>query len=635
MRSRGLRERRLRDAIYALWRELEDLARIYRMDVQEMDESITELSQDLQGLVEVETPRDSWLRIFAFSDYRIHDIGFILETLERMLEAPDLVVYAGDDTERFLPSTRFEWRVSSAARACENLFEKMAKKARFGLAAVAGNDDEPLSVRIHGEGVFDVYRKWIKLGAFLVVGLEGATLGPGSLIRSEAEYAVRLELAKKLLEKGEKIIVVSHAPPFGALDFAKRFGEQHVGSRALRIFLENNPGIVSLVICGHVHREGGKRSEIGGSVVVNVASHDFIEARRVAATILVSRGGRVERVNFIEVPSPLEQVLKSGLSAAGKVEALVRLGVNREVAQWLVRSYSELGELLFKELVKYSWMLRWGSPSGELWGLPIERVPLVGPSRARFFASLGIWSVEELANLDPREFAQRREVRAYVKLSRDGSFIQQLPLIVNYAKAIVQQRPLIVGTPKNLARLLGRPLVFLDLEYDTVTGFIFVVGVMEGESVWQAFAENEEEERKNLVRLAEMLEGKVAVTYAGKAADLVFLRKRFSAYGIRLPSFDHVDLYYDIINTQRGDQSIFLPLKDMTEKSVAEYLGYRKPEDLAIEDGLQALLYFKKYLETRDERLKEEILHYNKCDLERARYILVRLLELTFAAHKA
>lgn len=238
MRSRGLRERRLRDAIYALWRELEDLARIYRMDVQEMDESITELSQDLQGLVEVETPRDSWLRIFAFSDYRIHDIGFILETLERMLEAPDLVVYAGDDTERFLPSTRFEWRVSSAARACENLFEKMAKKARFGLAAVAGNDDEPLSVRIHGEGVFDVYRKWIKLGAFLVVGLEGATLGPGSLIRSEAEYAVRLELAKKLLEKGEKIIVVSHAPPFGALDFAKRFGEQHVGSRALRIFLE-------------------------------------------------------------------------------------------------------------------------------------------------------------------------------------------------------------------------------------------------------------------------------------------------------------------------------------------------------------------------------------------------------------
>jgi uncharacterized protein YprB with RNaseH-like and TPR domain len=175
----------------------------------------------------------------------------------------------------------------------------------------------------------------------------------------------------------------------------------------------------------------------------------------------------------------------------------------------------------------------------------------------------------------------------------------------------------------------------LDLEYDTVTGFIFVVGVMEGESVWQAFAENEEEERKNLVRLAEMLEGKVAVTYAGKAADLVFLRKRFSAYGIRFPSFDHVDLYYDIINTQRGDQSIFLPLKDMTEKSVAEYLGYRKPEDLAIEDGLQALLYFKKYLETRDERLKEEILRYNKCDLERARYILVRLLELTFAARGA
>jgi uncharacterized protein YprB with RNaseH-like and TPR domain len=66
----------------------------------------------------------------------------------------------------------------------------------------------------------------------------------------------------------------------------------------------------------------------------------------------------------------------------------------------------------------------------------------------------------------------------------------------------------------------------------------------------------------------------------------------------------------------------------MSEKSVAEFFGYKKPPDLKIEDGFQALLYFNMYLKTRDEKIKEEILRYNKCDLERAQYIYLNLLKL-------
>jgi len=627
-------QKKLRKLLRSLDDEIRALSNIYSEDAYELERALLTFYRELPEIREVE--HKGRLRIFAFSDYRVHDINLILEILSSLKSKPHLVIYAGDDVERFAPPKVLEfstggilYRKLHYEKINENFFEKIAKKTRHGLIAVAGNDDPLGPVHIHGENVFDGYRTWIKIGSFLIIGLEGATVEPSELLHREAEYIMRLELAKRLLQKGEKIIIVSHVPPRGLLDYAQRFGERHVGSKALRIFLDNNLHIVALVICGHVHREGGKKEFLKNTLVVNVASHDFVGDRGIASNIVLNAAGKAEKVDFIEIPSPLEQILKSPIPTVNKIEELVRLGFKRNSAQWLIDSFAMMEDVLLEQIKKYPWMLSVGSLGEIIYELPIMEVPLIGPSRANLFKSIGIKDLEQLVNLDPQEFIQREEVQLYMRLSEDRSFPSHLPLIVNYAKALLYKKPIVVGVPRKLVESLRRPITFLDLEYDPSRPFIFVVGILEEENIWQAFAENEEEEKKALLMLAELINRKTVVTYAGKGADIVILKKRFPAYGIKEPEFSHIDLYFDIINTRNTfEQVIFLPIKGMSEKSVAEFFGYKKPPDLKIEDGFQALLYFNMYLKTRDEKIKEEILRYNKCDLERAQYIYLNLLKL-------
>jgi Icc-related predicted phosphoesterase len=349
---------------------------MYSEDRQQLENALSKLEGELKGIVEFQHTGD--LRIFAFSDYRVHDIRLLLDILDRSSEPLDVVVYAGDDVERFAPP-RFDLvnleergefllrkssgkmliiRKPSLRQADENFFEKIAKKAKAGLIAVSGNDNPLGPVHIYGEKVYDVYRTWVKIGRFLFIGLEGAAYQSRSSLHSESAYAVRLELAKKLLNEGEKLIIVSHVPPRGILDYAKRMGEENIGSKALRIFLEHNPNLTSLVICGHVHREGGKKETIGGTLVVNVASHDFVGYRGVVAIITVNNGGKARKVDFLNIPSPMEEVLKRQISAKEKVKELTRLGIDLETAKWLVDSFEKQGDNFLEEISKYPWRIR-------------------------------------------------------------------------------------------------------------------------------------------------------------------------------------------------------------------------------------------------------------------------------------
>jgi Icc-related predicted phosphoesterase len=67
-------------------------------------------------------------------------------------------------------------------------------------------------------------------------------------------------------------ILVSHCPPLDCLDNAGYVigkGSVHIGSRCLREYIEKHQP--KLVICGHVHEDGGKEARIGNTRVVNVA----------------------------------------------------------------------------------------------------------------------------------------------------------------------------------------------------------------------------------------------------------------------------------------------------------------------------------------------------------------------------
>jgi len=232
-------------------------------------------------------PHSGSLRLVAFSDYRVQDIGLLIEELSTLQPRPDLILYAGDDIGRFQSASG------------ENLFEVIASRSRHGLCAVPGNDDKP-SVRelIRGKSVFNVHLCPAVIGAYAVLGVEGAPYRRDLEKRgyiSHSEQEIRKQLtAQEHKVKSKRLIILSHAPPEGVLDQSVRFSPdgrpRSIGSRALKKFLQSSNN-VPLVVCGHAHRCGGRNETVGRTLIVNAANHDDEKAvGRFAVIDLASRG---------------------------------------------------------------------------------------------------------------------------------------------------------------------------------------------------------------------------------------------------------------------------------------------------------------------------------------------------------
>ncbi len=204
------------------------------------------------------------LRILAVSDLRVQSVALLEGVAERT--KPDLIVYGGDDVVRFGPGS--------------NSWAALAARTRFGLAGVIGNDCLRLHARAFDQpNCHDLDRAPLVLPGLAILGLGGAprdeagAIGYTLYTREEATE----QLERQLAQVGRrKVLLVSHAPPFGVLDIAVRFGVAHVGSSVVRAFLDRPQ--VRGVVCGHVHSHGGQVESIGETVVVNIASHDNLSA---------------------------------------------------------------------------------------------------------------------------------------------------------------------------------------------------------------------------------------------------------------------------------------------------------------------------------------------------------------------
>jgi Icc-related predicted phosphoesterase/uncharacterized protein YprB with RNaseH-like and TPR domain len=239
------------------------------------------------------------LRIVAFSDYRVQDISLLLDFAKKLQPTPNLILYAGDDVERFHSGN-------------DNFFEQLAALSTHGLCAVLGNDagedaqakdgevrlipdTKTLRAHIRGANVYNVHETPLVLGEYAVIGSEGSPPDEefgdmGVVIYNEQSIARHLQLAAQTA-KGKLLILVSHCPPRGVLDLAIRFGTRRIGSVALRKFLVPRKN-VPLVVCGHVHFCGAQAKKLKRTTVVNAASHDdFGAPGRIA--IIEIRAGRV------------------------------------------------------------------------------------------------------------------------------------------------------------------------------------------------------------------------------------------------------------------------------------------------------------------------------------------------------
>lgn len=208
------------------------------------------------------------MRILAFSDWRVQNIDDVFTFLNSLEKPVDVILYGGDDVSRFkVGNTNYLTKLAS---------HTVSKK----VLAVMGNDDPP-STRsvIQSKDVHDLHKEPFVLDEFGFIGLEGSTSRPGVLLYSESSVRSHLTRQLRQLEKMkvQKQIIVSHAPPHGVLDSGARFatkreGTRHIGSKALRSFIQKNA--VELVVCGHCHLWGRHSKQFSETLVANVSSHD-------------------------------------------------------------------------------------------------------------------------------------------------------------------------------------------------------------------------------------------------------------------------------------------------------------------------------------------------------------------------
>ncbi len=538
------------------------------------------------------------MKILAFSDWRVQDIELFIDYLERLKEKPDVIVYAGDDLDRFNyipyiampkklrnqyreeltkikePFGKFDkkiirniiFRNGIDYRMDENRFEKIASFSRYGLLVVAGNDDPYYRKKaINGKKVFDIHDNSVKIDGYAIIGIEGSTDNFSPLYHTEEEVKEHLKTKVNQVDN-KQLIIVSHSPPFKILDFSIRYSQDHIGSSALREFIEKNSKKVRAVISGHSHLQGGKFKKYKNTCVINCASHD----------------------NYGE---------------PGKI-ALIDISDERVDISW-------------KALYELS------------------TIPLVGDKTYQKLGDHGILKVGQLAALQPND-------QLYEKFSD----IQEntLYLIINYANAIDSDKIIIKkDINSTLNSLDGKNIYFFDAEYNSDTTKIgpygmFVLGWMDRKgNVQQEFLDNIKDEKKMLNKFGQWVEKEnpILIAYASTTADAPHLRNCFTR--LRLP-FHHIgqyffDLYQDVLYTKSyRKQKYFLPLgKPCGLKEVSEYLRYPKP-DLEISEGILAPKKYEEFLNSSDKKLKEKIktdlLEYNRDDLKRTKFIYERLKEL-------
>ncbi len=282
---------------------------------------------------------------------------------------------------------------------------------------------------------------------------------------------------------------------------------------------------------------------------------------------------------------------------------------------------AECSELVSPPIISKEKMGR--NELSELWS-----VPLVGMSRAKILLDAGIRNIRQLAEMDKHH-----------ELSKHPSFLGAFDLIINYAKAIVADKPLIVGNHPFFKDIENKNIYFFDAEYDPVGTKkgpfgMFLLGWMDtAGKVWQLFLDDPKDEKEMLEEFNEWLikEKPTLVTYSSKSADEPQLINSFRRFSLPIKELKNIffDLYYDCINTYRmKDQFIFLPMRhSMGVKNVSDYLGYEEPS-LEIHDGLMALINYKRFLDSNDKKIKKELRDYNATDLERTKYIFDKLTDL-------
>jgi Icc-related predicted phosphoesterase len=138
----------------------------------------------------------------------------------------------------------------------ESMIDDLTQLGVFVLFVPGNCDPEELANLPSVQGAFNLHGKCESLGALDFIGIGGSPPGPFNtpFELSEEKIAEIIDKATSSTTSKYPVVVVSHSPPVNTQVDLTSFG-MHVGSRALRVFIEVEKPL--LVLCGHIHEARG------------------------------------------------------------------------------------------------------------------------------------------------------------------------------------------------------------------------------------------------------------------------------------------------------------------------------------------------------------------------------------------
>lgn len=249
-------------------------------------------------------------------------------------------------------------------------------------------------------------------------------------------------------------------------------------------------------------------------------------------------------------------------------------------------------------------------------------------ARERQFKDIGIDSISKLMRTDEEKVNSKL-------ISRFGNTpgIDEIFRMKCHAFSISSGKPFFFGDKQEAHTILSSSLLVVDLEYDP-EHLIWLVGVAirkDNRTTYQQFfaeKSNKDEERRilqSLISLTAKNSSHLFVTYSGISADIPQLRTAWLRQS--LPNRElsrlverHVDVCHFLQRNFR------FPMKSLSLDDMEKYLGVQRHS--GISSGLEALALYKRYLRTKDNALKQQLLDYNREDIDSTLTIVDKIPQL-------
>ena len=186
------------------------------------------------------------MKIIAFADP--HESLVAIKEVEKKAAHADLIVCAGDISIFEQELEAFLYRINKIGKT---------------VLLIHGNHEGSQITETLCQGLKNlvfIHKKMHRIGNYVFVGFGG-----GGFDDVDLDFERFMEKNRSRIRPDEKIVLITHGPPFGTkLDL---IGKRHCGNKSYAKYIKELQPV--LYVCGHFHETFGAKDKIGKTVLIN------------------------------------------------------------------------------------------------------------------------------------------------------------------------------------------------------------------------------------------------------------------------------------------------------------------------------------------------------------------------------